>query len=77
MYIQSKRFKIIVKPSSKESKVEHFDKERNASRVNIRAKPEGNKANIEVIKFLSRLLKKKIKIVSGLKSKDKIIEITD
>ena len=38
-------------------------------------KPEDNKANIEVIKFLSKSLKKKVKIVSGLKSKEKMIEI--
>lgn len=77
MDIQTNKFKIIAKPSSKESKIEGFDKERNAYRVAIKAKSEGNKANIELIKFLSKLLKKKVKIVSGLKSKEKIIETID
>lgn len=75
MDIQSSKFKIIVKPDSKESKIDGFDKERNAYRISIKARPENNKANIEVIKFLSKLLKRKVKIASGLKSKEKIIEI--
>ena len=75
MYIQSKKFKIIVKPNSNENKIEYFDKERNAYRISIKAKPQDNKANIEVIKFLSKSLKKKVRIVSGLKSREKIIEV--
>ena len=75
MRIDSKKFKVIVKPNSKENKIEYFYKEKNAYRISIKAKPEDNKANVEVIKFLSKLLKKKVRIVSGLKSKEKIIEI--
>ena len=74
MNITSQKFKIIVRPSSKENRIEGFDKERNAYRISIKAKPEGNKANIEIIKFLSKSLKRKVRIVSGLKSKEKIIE---
>ena len=69
------KFKIIVKPNAKENKVECFDKERNAYRISIRAKPQDNKAHIEVIKFLSKKLKKKVTVISGLKSREKIIEI--
>ena len=52
-----------------------FDKERNAYIIRIKAKPEHNKANIEIIKFLSNLLKKNVRIVSGFKSREKIIKI--
>lgn len=69
------KFKIIVKPSSRENKVNGFDNKRNAFIVCVKAKPENNKANIEIIKFLSKYLKKKVRISSGLKSKGKIIEI--
>ncbi|MBI3035713.1 DUF167 domain-containing protein [Candidatus Woesearchaeota archaeon] len=75
MYIQGKKFKILVKPNSRESKIEGFDKEKGAYKISIKAKPEGSKANIEIIKFLSRLLKKRVRIVSGFKSKEKIMEI--
>ena len=72
--INSKKFKIIVKANAKENKIEGFDINKNAYIVRIKAKPEDNKANIEIIKFLSKQLKKKIRIASGLKSKEKIIE---
>jgi len=72
--INSKKFKIIVKANAKENKIECFDINKNAYIVRIKAKPEDNKANIEIIKFLSKYLKKKVRIASGLKSKEKIIE---
>ena len=75
MDIQGKRFKIIVRPNSIENNIQGFDKDRNAYRISIKAKPEDNKANIEVIRFLSKLLKKKVKIIAGLKSREKLIEI--
>lgn len=77
MGIQGSKFKIIAMPNSKENKIEGFDKERNAYRVRVKARPEGNKANIEIVKFLSKLLKKKVKISSGLNSREKIIEVAD
>lgn len=75
--ISGKRFKIIVKPNSRENTVMGFDEGRNAYLISIKARPEDNKANIEAIKFLSRLLKKKVKIASGLKSREKLVEVLD
>jgi uncharacterized protein (TIGR00251 family) len=43
--------------------------------VKIKAKPENNEANIAVIKLLSEYFKKKVRIVHGHKSRNKIIEI--
>ena len=77
MDIKGNKFKIIVKPKSKETKIEGFDKDKNAYLICVKARPEDNKANVEVIKFLTRLLKKKVKISSGFKSREKIIEILD
>jgi len=44
-------------------------------KVNVKAKPQENKANEEIIKFFTRMFKKKVRIVRGLKSKEKILEI--
>jgi uncharacterized protein (TIGR00251 family) len=44
-------------------------------KVNVKAKPQENKANKEIIKFFSRMFKKKVVITKGLKSKEKILEI--
>jgi len=68
-------FKIIVKPNSFKNEILEYDKERKAYRVAIKAKPEANKANIEIIKFFSKLFKKRVRIIKGLKSKEKIIKI--
>ena len=43
--------------------------------IALKSPAEQNKANIELIKFLTRLTKKKIKIIKGLKSKTKVVEI--
>lgn len=75
MQIKENSFRIIVKPNSSRNAVLGYDKERGAYRVNIKAKPEGNKANVEVIKFLSRLLKKRVRILKGLKSREKLIQV--
>lgn len=73
MEIKESLFKIIVKPNSSRNEILGYDKERQAYRINIKAKPEDNKANIEIIKFFSKLLKKRVRIVKGFKSKEKVI----
>lgn len=75
MNIKEKTFKIIVKPNSPKTEIKYYDKEKQAYRVNVRAQPEKGKANIEIIKYFSKLLKKKVKIVKGLKNKEKIIKV--
>ncbi|MCD4666753.1 DUF167 domain-containing protein [archaeon] len=42
--------------------------------VSIKAKPEYNKANIELIKFISKLTGKQIRIIKGLKSRIKVLD---
>ena len=73
MDIKHQVFKIIVKPNSPKNEILGFDKARNAYRIAVKAKPEHNKANIELIKFLKKALKKDIKIIRGFTSKEKII----
>ena len=41
--------------------------------VNVHAKAEDNKANIEIIKFFSKIAGKRIRILKGVKSKRKVI----
>jgi uncharacterized protein (TIGR00251 family) len=68
-------FKIIVKPNSPKNKIIDFDKDKNAYRVEIKAKPEGGKANLEIIKFFTKRFKKKVKIIKGLHSRAKVLRI--
>jgi len=69
------KMRIIVKPRSPQNAILSWDKEKNALRVAIKAEPEKGKANKEVVKYFSKLLQKKIKIVSGLKSRTKVISV--
>jgi len=43
--------------------------------VELNAKPKNNEANMELIKFLSREFKKKLRIVRGFKSRIKLIDV--
>jgi uncharacterized protein (TIGR00251 family) len=51
------------------------DEEKKAYKLNIKEPAKDNKANKEIIKFLTKLLGKKVKIKSGLTSKEKIIHL--
>ncbi len=66
---------IKIKVKTNQPKTEIVEKDK-IWKVNVKAKPENNKANLEIIKFFSKLFKKKVKIVNGLKNKEKLLEIT-
>ena len=74
--IREDNVKVILKPNSSKNKIVKFDSERNAYIVEIKAPAYNNKANIELVKFLSRFLKKDIKIIKGFKSREKILRIS-
>jgi uncharacterized protein (TIGR00251 family) len=67
--------KVKVKPNAPKTKV--ISQNENELILAVAAPPENNKANIELIKFLSRHFKSKVKIIRGLTSKTKLIKIND
>ncbi|MBU0471814.1 MAG: DUF167 domain-containing protein [Nanoarchaeota archaeon] len=69
--IVNSRFRVRVFPNAKKNVLKGFKD--NIVLVDIAAPADKNKANLEVVKFFSRLLKKKVSIKSGLKSKDKLL----
>lgn len=68
-------FSVIIRPNSGKNEVTGHSESLKAYTISIKAKPEHNKANIELIKFLSRILNKNVKIISGLSSRRKLIKI--
>ena len=72
-YIADSRLKIIVKVNSQKTEIAGFDKTKQALKINVKAQPEKGKANAEIIKFFSRLTKKKVEIVAGKTSKTKVL----
>ena len=74
-HIHNNHLKIIAKPNSPRTEIIRWDEEKKALRVNVHAKPEDNEANIAIVKFFSKLLKKKVSIKSGLRSREKLLHI--
>lgn len=74
-YIRGGYLRILVKPGKKKNYVLGYDYEKQALIVEIKAPAEQNKANKEVIKFFSKLLKKRVKIKSGYTNKVKVLVV--
>ncbi|MBS3108267.1 DUF167 domain-containing protein [Candidatus Woesearchaeota archaeon] len=66
-----KTISIKVKPNSSQSKI--LEKN-NEIVVYVKPKPENNKANLEVIKLFSKEYKN-VKILKGLKSRKKLLQL--
>ncbi len=64
---------IKIKAHPNKKKTEIIGIEDNTYIVNIKAPAEKNKANIELIKFFSKLSGKQVKLIHGKSSKNKII----
>ena len=67
--------KVIVKPSSSKTEIIGWDNNRNCLKLSVAAAPNKGKANVELIKFLHRKLGKKVRIVGGARSREKIVKI--
>lgn len=67
-------FRVVVRPNAKKSEVLGFDGARQAYRVAIAAPAEDNRANLELVKFLSKEMGRKVRVVSGLRGRLKTIK---
>ena len=68
------KIKVKVKPNSGRQEI---IKEGKSYNVYLKSPAENNKANIELIKMLTRHFKKEIKIKSGFSSREKTVEVFD
>ena len=68
------KLQIKVQPNSKKQMIQ-TDIDGKIQKVFLKKPAKDNKANIELEKFLSKHLKKKVKIIKGHTSKNKTIEI--
>ena len=75
LYIKNSYLNILAKPNSPKTEIVGWDESKNVLRVNVHAKPDNNEANLEVIKYFSKLLKKKVTIKSGTRSREKLLRI--
>ena len=71
------KIKLKVIPNAKKVEIK---KEKEYLKVKLKSKPEGGKANKELIGILSkyfRIPKSKIRIIAGLKSRNKVVELKE
>ncbi|MFC2134533.1 DUF167 domain-containing protein [Bacteroidota bacterium] len=73
-YIENSCLKIHVKPNSNKTQIKGYDDNKGLL-VDVAASADKNKANVEVVKFFSKLLKKKVEIKKGMRNKDKLLLI--
>ena len=66
---------VYVKPNSKKTQIIKFDESKNAYILSVKAKPENNKANLEIERFLSKISNKNATIVKGFKAKTKLVRL--
>ena len=74
--VKSNTITVIVHPKSPKNEVISYDSSRDAFKINIKAEPEKGKANAELMKFLRKLLKKDVEIISGHKGHNKVVRIS-
>lgn len=74
-YAQNGVLKVFVKPNKMQSVVEGYDSSRNAVIIHISAPSDKDKANRELVRFLSRMLKKRVEIVKGMRGREKYVKI--
>ena len=67
------KIKVRVNPNSSDEKIKK--KTEREYEVYLKKPPKNNEANLELIKILKRYFKKQVRIIRGLKSKEKIVEI--
>ena len=72
-YIKNGKLKVRVKPGAKETKITGFAN--GFLEIRLNAVPEKGKANQELLKFLKKELGIKARIMRGLKSREKTLEI--
>ena len=74
MIIKENSSRVTVKPNARKSAVLGFDDAKKAYKVAISEPAEDNKANRELIRFLSKELGRAVSISSGFSSKIKTIK---
>ena len=65
MEIKEKIFRAAIRPNSPSNEIVGFNKDKNAYLIKIKAMPKDNRTNMELVKFLSKVLGKIVKIKSG------------
>jgi uncharacterized protein (TIGR00251 family) len=72
-FMKNNMLSVHAKPNSSKTEIIGWDESKKALRIAVAAVPDKNRANIELLKFLKKETCMKCELVSGAKSRDKVI----
>ncbi len=76
-YVIHNKLHVVVKPNAKKTEILSADRVTKVVKIAVAAPADKDKANKELLKFISRLLGRKVAFASGLRSKEKILQIIE
>ena len=74
-YIKKSELCVRVRTKSARTEILGFDEASGSVVISVKAAPEKGKANEELVRFLSKKLKKKVVLKSGARSRRKILVV--
>lgn len=74
-YFSDGYLKIVVKTNCPKTEITSYDQAKKALKVNVKAPPVDGKANLEVVKFFSKQLRRPVVIKSGTKCREKLLKL--
>jgi uncharacterized protein len=72
-HIENGTLRVVVRPKAAHTEAIGWDSERKALIVRVHAPPSEGKANAELVRFLSKELKKPVRLKSGHSSREKVL----
>ena len=73
-YLVNNRLHISVKPNAKKTEVLSYDSITRIVKISVAAPADKDKANKELLRFVSKQLGKRVVFVSGLRSREKVLK---
>lgn len=72
---EGQKFDIEVRTNRPRTNLKGYDKDKQAYLLDVAAPPEKGKANIEIVRFISKMTKKRASIIKGKKSRRKTVRL--
>ena len=66
---------VVVKPNAPKTSIVGWDSNKKMLRIAVAAVPDKDKANKELVRFVSKLTGKKVSLVKGSKSREKRLKL--
>ncbi len=76
-YIHNNKLHILARPNAKKTEILGILSDGKTVKIAVAAPADKDKANKELLKFLTKMLKKKVVFVSGLRSREKVVTVLD